>query len=36
MMAVPRAAYQMTMFILSAASQKILAKHGFSVPGLPQ
>ncbi len=30
------AAYQLTMFILSAAGQKILAKHGFSVPGLPQ
>jgi ABC-type molybdate transport system substrate-binding protein len=32
----PPAAYRLAMFILSAAGQKILAKHGFSVPGLPQ
>jgi ABC-type molybdate transport system substrate-binding protein len=29
-------AYQFAMFILSAAGQRILAKHGFSAPGLPQ
>jgi molybdate transport system substrate-binding protein len=32
----PAAAYRFTMFILSPAGQKILAKHGFSAPGLPQ
>lgn len=30
------AAYRFAMFILSPAGQKILAKHGFSAPGLPQ
>jgi hypothetical protein len=28
--------YRCAMFILSATGQKILAKHGFSAPGLPQ
>ena len=32
----PPSAYQFAMFILSAAGQRILAKHGFSAPGLPQ
>ena len=30
------AAYRFAMFILSAAGQRILAKHGFTAPGLPQ
>jgi molybdate transport system substrate-binding protein len=30
------AAYRFAMFILSPAGQKILAKHGFAAPGLPQ
>ncbi len=29
-------AYRFAMFILSAAGQRILAKHGFTAPGLPQ
>ena len=32
----PPAAYRFAMFILSAPGQKILTKHGFSAPGLPQ
>ncbi len=32
----PPAAYRFAMFILSPAGQKILAKHGFAAPGLPQ
>jgi molybdate transport system substrate-binding protein len=32
----PADAYRFAMFILSAAGQKVLAKHGFSAPGLPQ
>jgi len=32
----PAAAYRFAMFILSPAGQKVLAKHGFSAPGLPQ
>jgi len=32
----PSGAYRFAMFILSAAGQRILAKHGFSAPGLPQ
>ena len=32
----PAAAYRFAMFILSPAGQKILAKHGFAAPGLPQ
>jgi ABC-type molybdate transport system substrate-binding protein len=32
----PVAAHIFAMFILSPAGQKILAKHGFSAPGLPQ
>jgi len=30
------AAYQLAMFILSTDGQRILAKHGFAAPGLPQ
>ena len=32
----PAAAYRFAMFILSPAGQTILAKHGFTAPGLPQ
>jgi ABC-type molybdate transport system substrate-binding protein len=32
----PPAAYRFAMFILSAEGQRILAKHGFSAPNLPQ
>src|SRR5262245_48802704 len=32
----PAAAYRFALFILSPAGQAILAKHGFSSPGLPQ
>ena len=32
----PPAAYRFAMFILSPTGQKILAKHGFAAPGLPQ
>jgi molybdate transport system substrate-binding protein len=32
----PAAAYRFAMFILAPAGQKVLAKHGFSAPGLPQ
>lgn len=32
----PAAAYRFAMFILSPAGQQVLAKHGFSAPGLPQ
>lgn len=32
----PPAAYRFAMFILSPAGQNILAKHGFSAPGLAQ
>jgi ABC-type molybdate transport system substrate-binding protein len=30
------AAYQLAMFILSTNGQRILAKHGFAAPALPQ
>jgi molybdate transport system substrate-binding protein len=32
----PPAAYRFTMFILSAAGQAILARHGFAAPAMPQ
>ena len=32
----PAAAYRFVMFILSPAGQKILTRHGFTAPGLPQ
>jgi ABC-type molybdate transport system substrate-binding protein len=32
----PSGAYRFAMFILSPPGQKILARHGFSAPGLPQ
>ena len=31
-----RLAYQLVMFILSVDGQRILAKHGFAAPALPQ
>jgi molybdate transport system substrate-binding protein len=31
-----RPAYQLVMFILSVEGQRILAKHGFAAPGVPQ
>jgi ABC-type molybdate transport system substrate-binding protein len=29
-------AYQFVLFVLSAEGQRMLAKHGFAAPGLPQ
>jgi ABC-type molybdate transport system substrate-binding protein len=32
----PPAAYRFAMFILSAEGQRVMAKHGFGAPNLPQ
>jgi ABC-type molybdate transport system substrate-binding protein len=36
MASAPPAAYRFAMFILSEPGQRILAKHGFATPGLPE